>query len=596
MVSTYTGDLRFDKQGSGDNPDTWDTAVNLNYDLIDDAIAGHVSIALSDANYTLTSNDGTADQARYAHITFTGALTATRTITIPASAKRYVIRNTTTGGQGLTISNATNTVSVPNGEWRDIWTDGTNVFAQTGIDQSNVAITGGSITGITDLAIGDGGTGASTANDARTNLGLAIGTDVQAYDADLASLAGVSDVSHLTDIGGLTLSNGDVFYFNTTVQRLAAGTNGQVLTLASGLPSWADASGGMSAATYDPANISEQLVGLTASQTLTNKTLTNPVLTLTQSAAPTPTAEGRIEWDTDDNQIKIGDGSGTATFSQDSALQTTYDARYLLESNNLSDLTNATTARNNLSLGASDTVNFTSINLGNGLIDTTLSRASAGTLAVEGSRVPSPNSQAQHDMLVRGATDWERLPIGTNDQVLTVSSGTPTWAAAAGGGLGWTELSSTVPTGTISELVVSSVDTYAQIMVVYHDIRHDGGVANRVYLQFSHDGGTNYSDEVYFGHDINVSRYANGVALLMKPGTGSALFFGAFIDFTMASTTSGSSDGQTGDAPDSYSNVVGPRLILTDTTEEIDTLRFYWENGANYENSQGKIVVWGITK
>jgi hypothetical protein len=37
-------------------------------------------------------------------------------------------------------------------------------------------------------------------------------------------------------------------------------------------------SGEMLASTYDPANVSEQLVGLTATQTLTNKTLTAPVI------------------------------------------------------------------------------------------------------------------------------------------------------------------------------------------------------------------------------------------------------------------------------------------------------------------------------
>lgn len=53
---------------------------------------------------------------------------------------------------------------------------------------------------------------------------------------------------------------------------------------------------------------------ISSTDTLTNKTLTTPVITLEQGTAPSNTAEGRIQWDTDDNVLVVGDGAATKTF------------------------------------------------------------------------------------------------------------------------------------------------------------------------------------------------------------------------------------------------------------------------------------------
>jgi len=101
---------------TGDLSGTWGTTVNDSITtLIDSAVAGTTTLS-ADADVTLSTNNGSSNQAREAIILWTASNGVTRYITAPAQSKAYIVVNAGTASIVVRGAGPTSGVTIIAGE------------------------------------------------------------------------------------------------------------------------------------------------------------------------------------------------------------------------------------------------------------------------------------------------------------------------------------------------------------------------------------------------------------------------------------------------------------------------------------------------
>ena len=335
------------------------------------------------------------------------------------------------------------------------------------MQSANVTITGGSITGITDLAIADGGTGASSASGARTNLGL--GT-IATQDANNVSISGgiianvtldnvtvdVETLSNVTlvnvsvtsgtltgitaaNIAGANISSGNATLTNVTATQanLTTANVGTLQTANAQITGGTIQNVTLDNVTVDVETLSNitltnvtvtsgTLTGITAANiaganissgnaTLTNVTATQANLT-TANIGTVQTASLQATGGTANgiSMASVTISSGNATFTNVTATQanlTTANVGNLQTAN--AQITGGTITASDITLNAQGDVRFADAD-------------SSNWVAFQG-----PATVATNVTWTLPATD------GTSGQVLSTNgSGTLSWSTGGGGGTG----------------------------------------------------------------------------------------------------------------------------------------------------------------
>ena len=124
MASTYTSNTGIEKIGSGEQAGTWGNTTNNNFDIIDKALNGALTLTVS-GNTTLTTSDGTVSNGQNRIIILSGTPSSAFDLTISPNdqTKQYFIKNSS--GQTATIKQGSGaSVTLLNGFSDIVFADG----------------------------------------------------------------------------------------------------------------------------------------------------------------------------------------------------------------------------------------------------------------------------------------------------------------------------------------------------------------------------------------------------------------------------------------------------------------------------------------